>query len=90
MKLIQWIEIQDVKFSNGVAHVIDTVLFPPTNVSATAQALQLDELVNALIEADLVETVDALSEVTIFAPTNEAFEAVNPKPTKEQLTNILT
>ncbi|KAG9290821.1 hypothetical protein G9A89_010970 [Geosiphon pyriformis] len=64
----------DVSATNGVIHIIDTVLVPPSPPSKVAQDNGLSELVNALKIANLTTTVDGLKGVTIFAPTNEAFK----------------
>jgi transforming growth factor-beta-induced protein len=63
-----------IKCSNGIVHVVDTVLVPPPSASATAVAAKLTRLVAALSKAKLVETVDGAKDVTIFAPTDNAFE----------------
>jgi uncharacterized surface protein with fasciclin (FAS1) repeats len=60
--------------SNGVVHVVDTVLVPPPSASETAKAAGLNELVKALSSASLVEAVDNVEKATIFAPTDAAFE----------------
>ncbi|KAI9870279.1 MAG: hypothetical protein M1823_008794, partial [Watsoniomyces obsoletus] len=47
----------------------------------------------ALTAAELVETVDTLSDVTVFVPNNAAFQAIGsalPNLTIEQVTSILT
>ena len=49
----------------------------PENVTATAIAADLSGLVEAITAANLGEAVDSFSEVTIFAPSNEAFEAIS-------------
>jgi uncharacterized surface protein with fasciclin (FAS1) repeats len=79
-------------YTGGVVHIIDDVLIIPQNVSETAIQANLTALAGALTSADLVETVDYLSDVTIFAPNNAAFEAIGsalPNLTTEDLTSIL-
>jgi uncharacterized surface protein with fasciclin (FAS1) repeats len=79
-------------FTGGVVHVIDEVLTIPQNISTTAIAANLTAVAGALISANLVDTVDTLSDVTVFAPSNEAFERIGsalPNLTTEQLTSIL-
>ncbi|KAK4987995.1 hypothetical protein LTR50_004214 [Elasticomyces elasticus] len=83
----------DVKFNGGVIHVIDTVLNFPISDSKTAAAAGLTSLASALTSAKLVDTVDNLRDVTIFAPSNNAFGAIGsalPNLTTSQLTSILT
>ncbi|KAJ3321126.1 hypothetical protein HDV06_004579 [Boothiomyces sp. JEL0866] len=60
--------------SNGIVHVVDTVLIPPTSASKTATAAGLTNLVNALVQVGLVDTLDAAQNITIFAPLNSAFD----------------
>ncbi|KAF2101005.1 Fasciclin-domain-containing protein [Rhizodiscina lignyota] len=66
----------DVNFTGGVIHVIDNVLTLPVNDSATAAAANLTSLVGALGASKLVDTVDSLRDVTIFAPNNTAFQDI--------------
>ncbi|KAH6897988.1 FAS1 domain-containing protein [Coprinopsis sp. MPI-PUGE-AT-0042] len=63
-------------YDGGVVHVINSVLNLPQNASTTAQTAGLTALVSALSTAELVEAVDTTPSVTIFAPTNEAFDAL--------------
>ncbi|MEM1043377.1 MAG: fasciclin domain-containing protein [Bacteroidota bacterium] len=67
--------------SNGVVHLIDAVLLPesgPTqNIVELAQATpDLSTLVTALIEAELVATLQGPGPFTVFAPVNSAFDAL--------------
>ncbi|KAL1845418.1 hypothetical protein Daus18300_014540 [Diaporthe australafricana] len=83
----------DVTFSGGIVHIIDTVLTIPANDSTTALAANLTALAGALTSADLVSTVDTLQDVTIFAPSNAAFAAIQnlaANLTTEQLSAVLT
>ncbi len=63
------------------------------SISATATAAGLTSLAEALTTADLVATVDGLVDVTVFAPTNAAFEAIADTAaglSPEELASILT
>jgi uncharacterized surface protein with fasciclin (FAS1) repeats len=85
--------VQDIAYNNGIVHVIDSFLIPPVNVSTTAVAANLTSLVGALTEAELVETVDTTPDLTIFAPSNMAFQSIGSalgNVSKEDLTSILT
>ena len=85
----------DVEASNGIIHVIDTVLLPPAPEAAAeepvAEAPALKDLVDTAVDAGsfptLVQLVQAAGLVdalkgegpfTVFAPTEEAFAAVDP------------
>ena len=67
----------DVQATNGVIHVVDKVLIPPTDlvdIAAVATSTGAhDSLVAALVKADLVTTVQGEGPFTVFAPTDQAF-----------------
>jgi len=89
----------DILASNGVIHVIDTVLLPPADIVDTAVADgRFKTLAAALTAAGLVETLKGPGPFTVFAPTDEAFaklpagtvENLLKPQNKDQLINILT
>lgn len=83
----------DIEASNGIIHVIDFTLYPQTVVDIALNNPAFTSLVGALDKAELVSTLEEAPALTVFAPTNEAFNAINFKLedfTKEQLTPILT
>ncbi|SFN78376.1 Uncaracterized surface protein containing fasciclin (FAS1) repeats [Algoriphagus ornithinivorans] len=66
----------DVAISNGVVHVIDGVLLPEynlPNVVEAATAANLSVLLDAVTAANLGQTLLDADEITVFAPTNQAF-----------------
>jgi uncharacterized surface protein with fasciclin (FAS1) repeats len=72
----------DIQASNGVIHVIDTVILPAdkdiveTAVAAnTATPPEFTTLVEAVIAAGLVDTLKGAGPFTVFAPTDAAFTA---------------
>lgn len=69
----------DVMSSNGVIHIIDKVLMPPADlvdIPAVATSTGIHTaLVEALIQADLVTTLQGTGPFTVFAPTDAAFSA---------------
>ncbi|KAE8444639.1 hypothetical protein EG329_014387 [Mollisiaceae sp. DMI_Dod_QoI] len=66
----------NVNFTGGTIHIINTVLAIPSSPADTATSLNLTSLAGALTEANLVSTVDSLRDITIFAPSNAAFQAI--------------
>jgi uncharacterized surface protein with fasciclin (FAS1) repeats len=70
----------DVDASNGVVHIIDKVIVPPTVVNQALNNPNFSTLVAALTRSDLgVDYVSVLSgpgPFTVFAPTNAAFTAL--------------
>ena len=68
----------DIQASNGVMHVIDSVILPPeksgqTIVEIAAANEDFSTLVAAVKAAGLVETLAGQGPFTVFAPTNAAF-----------------
>ncbi len=92
----------DIEGSNGIIHVIDKVLIPPSIATAMLDTVgdiaMADDsftiLVDAVIATDLVDVVQGEEPVTVFAPTNAAFEALPEglleSLTEDQLRTILT
>jgi transforming growth factor-beta-induced protein len=85
--------ITDIETSNGVIHVIDAVILPPSDeameekqtiVEIAVADERFSTLVAAVTAAELVETLSGEGPFTVFAPTNDAFAAL-PEGTVESL-----
>ena len=76
----------DIKCSNGVIHVIDSVIMPSSDdiVETAVNAGSFNTLVAAVKAAGLVETLKSEGPFTVFAPTDAAFAKL-PKGTLESL-----
>jgi transforming growth factor-beta-induced protein len=81
----------DVVASNGVIHVIDKIILPPTAdiVETAVAAGMFDTLAGALTDADLVDTLKGDGPFTVFAPTDDAFDKLDAVPTGDALKNVL-
>ncbi len=87
----------DVEAGNGVIHVVDKVILPPTVVNIALANDNFTTLVQAVVKAGLVDALSSEGPFTVFAPTNAAFEALFSQLdisgiddlTAEQLTPIL-
>jgi transforming growth factor-beta-induced protein len=66
----------DIEASNGVIHVVDKVILPPTVVSIALANDNFTTLVQAVVKAGLVNALSGEGPFTVFAPTNDAFEAL--------------
>lgn len=68
----------DIQASNGVIHLVDHVLLPANkDIVATAAALpDFSILVEAVVAAGLVSTLQSPGPFTVFAPTNAAFASL--------------
>ena len=68
----------DIVASNGVVHVIDAVLTPPTTtvVDAIVDSPVHNTLEAAVLAADLAGTLSGEGPFTVFAPTDDAFAAL--------------
>jgi uncharacterized surface protein with fasciclin (FAS1) repeats len=86
----------DVAASNGVIHIVDKVLVPPgvLNIVQMAQVNPLfTTLVGAVVTANLQGTLSGAGPFTVFAPTNDAFAAIQSTVaslTVPQLSKVLT
>jgi uncharacterized surface protein with fasciclin (FAS1) repeats len=75
----------DIEASNGVIHVIDSVILPPADiVDVAATAGSFNTLIAAVQAAGLEETLRSKGPFTVFAPTDEAFAKL-PEGTVEAL-----
>ncbi|MDX1664926.1 MAG: fasciclin domain-containing protein, partial [Candidatus Promineifilaceae bacterium] len=83
----------DIQASNGIIHVIDSVLIPPSMMEAegpgdivtvASEAGQFETLLAAAEAAGLVETLQGEGPFTVFAPRDAAFEAL-PEGTLDAL-----
>ncbi|MGC9341449.1 MAG: fasciclin domain-containing protein, partial [Bacteroidales bacterium] len=92
------ITVKDIHADNGVVHVIDVVLTPPstTVVDIVVENDHLQVLEEAVKAAGLVEILKGEGPYTIFAPSNNAFHALPEGTLKAlledpsgDLTNIL-
>jgi transforming growth factor-beta-induced protein len=85
--------ITDIEASNGVIHVIDSVILPPSEDTALETSDIVDTAINdgrfntlvaAVQAADLVDTLKGEGPFTVFAPTDNAFAAL-PEGTLDTL-----
>lgn len=65
--------------AGGVVHIIDKVLLTPLDVSSTAVAADLTAFVGGITASNLVDTLDTTPDLTIFAPSNDAFMAAGSR-----------
>ena len=93
-----YVTLADIPASNGVVHVIDAVLIPPTGtvVDVIVNSPNHTTLEAAVLAAGLAGTLSGTGPFTVFAPTDAAFAAL-PAGTVQALladipalTNILT
>ena len=80
--------ITDIETSNGVIHVVDTVILPPADLADIVDTAVADgrftTLVTAVQAAGLVDALKGEGPFTVFAPTDDAF-AMLPEGTVESL-----
>lgn len=88
--------LADVDAENGVIHAVDQVLLPDAFGNVVDNAVKrydLTKLVDLVVQQDLAATLsDDTAEYTVFAPTNDAFEAISETLeglTSDQVTNTL-
>ncbi len=72
------VTVADITTDNGVVHVIDAVLIPPTVtvVDVIVNSEDHNTLEAAVVAAGLAETLSGEGPFTVFAPTDAAFAAL--------------
>jgi transforming growth factor-beta-induced protein len=89
----------DLNATNGVVHVLNSVLLPSETVADVAIDNGFSSLVTAVVTAELLPALtNPLANLTVFAPSNEAFDnlalalntTVNGLLASPDLANILT
>ncbi|NNE15152.1 MAG: T9SS type A sorting domain-containing protein [Saprospiraceae bacterium] len=72
------VTVADIVTDNGVVHVIDAVLLPPTVTVVDVVVNSPDHTIleAAVIAADLAGTLSGDGPFTLFAPTDDAFSAL--------------
>jgi uncharacterized surface protein with fasciclin (FAS1) repeats len=75
------VTVADLEAENGVVHIIDAVLLPPSPKPATVVDIVTGSadhatLTAAVVAAGLVETLQGEGPFTVFAPTDDAFAAL--------------
>ena len=70
----------DVSASNGVVHIVNSVMLPPNVVNHALNNANFSTLVAALTDSrhttDFVTVLSGTGPFTVFAPTNDAFQAL--------------
>ncbi len=74
----------DIKATNGVIHVIDTVLIPTDIVDIASGNDSFKTLTSLVVSAGLADTLRSAGPFTVFAPTDAAFAKV-PQATLDAL-----
>ncbi|KAI8624738.1 FAS1 domain-containing protein [Xylariaceae sp. FL1651] len=85
------VETANVNFTGGTIHIVKGVLSIPQNVTDTLSNTNLTAAVGAFAAADLTQNLTGARDVTIFAPNNDAFNAIGSivgNLTTEQLSRI--
>merc|ERR1712018_535722 len=85
----------DIVASNGIIHIIDKVLMPRENLFDLARSENPDQfntIVDLVVKANLTDTLESPVPKTLFAPIDDAFEAISsilPTLTVDQVKSVL-
>jgi len=93
LKQVSTVAQPNVNYTNGVVHIIDDVLMIPGNLTSTAQNANLTAFLGAAVNASVASTLLGAEDLTIFAPSNAAFQDIGSlvgNLTMDQLANILS
>merc|ERR1712087_180583 len=93
LKQVSTVAQPNVNYTNGVVHIIDEVHMIPGNLTSTAQNANLTAFLGAAQNASVASTLLGAEDLTIFAPSNAAFQDIGTLTgnlTMDQLANILS
>ncbi|KAI7652566.1 hypothetical protein KC318_g14860, partial [Hortaea werneckii] len=93
LKQVSTVSEANVNYTNGVVHIIDEVLMIPGNLTSTAQNANLTAFLGAASNASVAETLLGSEDLTIFAPSNSAFQDIGTLTgnlTMDMLADILS
>merc|ERR1712176_1155762 len=93
LKQVSTVAQPNVNYTNSVVHIIDDVLMIPGNLTSTAQNANLTAFLGAAVNASVASTLLGAEDLTIFAPSNAAFQDIGSlvgNLTMDQLANILS
>merc|ERR1711939_148119 len=93
LKQVSTVAQPNVNYTNCVVHIIDDVLMIPGNLTSTAQNANLTAFLGAAVNASVASTLLGAEDLTIFAPSNAAFQDIGSlvgNLTMDQLANILS
>merc|ERR1712032_1596072 len=93
LKQVSTVAQPNVNYTNGVVHIIDDVLMIPGNLTSTAQNANLTAFLGAAENASVASTLLGAEDLTIFAPSNSAFQdigSLTSNLTMDQLANIIS
>jgi uncharacterized surface protein with fasciclin (FAS1) repeats len=84
------VEDLDLRFDGGVLHTLNASMVLPHNITMTAQINGLGKFLEFMDRAGLVEELEALRDITIFVPNDDALRKVDVgKMSKGQLASLL-
>merc|ERR1712032_481393 len=93
LKQVSTVAQPNVNYTNGVVHIIDEVLMIPGNLTSTAQNANLTAFLGAAQNASVAQTLLGAEDLTIFAPSNAAFQDIGSLTgnlTMDMLADILS
>lgn len=67
---------QDLAFTGGIVHAIDTFLIPPQSFIATAPTFNLTAAGGAITNASLSDYTNTRRDLTLFVPQNSAWQSL--------------
>ncbi|KAF4452236.1 Transforming growth factor-beta-induced protein ig-h3 [Fusarium austroafricanum] len=66
----------DIKFQGGLIQIVDSLLIPPSGIRQVLMASKVDSFLGGLFRAGLMPALGDRQDITVFAPRDQAMEAV--------------
>ncbi|KAF4984219.1 hypothetical protein FZEAL_559 [Fusarium zealandicum] len=66
----------DIEFDGGLIQIVDSVLVPPSGLGPVLTASKVTSFLGGLYDSELMPGINSLKDITVFAPRDQAMEAI--------------
>lgn len=78
----------DIEFEGGLIQIVDSVLVPPSGLGDALTASQVQSFLGGLYDSKLMPALDDVKDITVFAPRDQAMEAIGGTLAKMDLSQL--
>ncbi|KAM6535365.1 hypothetical protein FALCPG4_004937 [Fusarium falciforme] len=78
----------DIEFEGGLIQIVDSVLVPPSGIGQVLTASQVQSFLGGLYDSKIMPALDEVKDITVFAPRDQAMEAIGGTLAKMSLSQL--
>ncbi|KAJ4323027.1 hypothetical protein N0V84_004559 [Fusarium piperis] len=78
----------DIEFEGGLIQIVDSVLVPPSGIGQVLTASQVQSFLGGLYDSKIMPALDDVKDITVFAPRDQAMEAIGGTLAKMDLSQL--